>query len=536
MENKGITIIALVITIIVLLILSGVTIKILTGNNGILNKAMEAKKVTEIDSEKEKIQLAVIQTIQDNESFKIEKEQLEQNLITNIGKNETELRENEKGYLVKILKTQRYYSVSENGEVDFIGNASEIEGNMQNIMLGDNLLNSIDLKKNTYISSTNGKENEYSGWTSSNYIDISNYKKILVVSDNDTFLDKYNALYNENKELLRIIEIRKSKVTNELLGEVNVSISIVNLNENEKYIRISQVSEIMNHIKIYPILDENYNNIIELNINRSMLNEYNFEKNIFENDKIKIIKNTYINAINGEEISYNSWDSTDFIDVENYNKIAIAYESVNPVNDYSAMYDSERKYVSKLSIEKNTIDLKKGKIVVLKIPENVKYIRLSKNSGTLDSIKIFPIIENNESIKNYTNQNIRIGESILSDELMISDYYIDTTGGEASYKGWATTDYLNLENYKRILITNNNNKFNAIYDKDKKFIKTLNFSNCNLYNSKIGYVGAEIAYIEVTDVFKYIRLSNNTNKLKNVKIYPISNDDFNKHLIFNIDN
>lgn len=119
---------------------------------------------------------------------------------------------------------------------------------------------------------------------------------------------------------------------------------------------------------------------------------------------------------------------------------------------------------------------------------------------------------------------------------MISDYYIDTTGGEASYKGWSTTDYLNLENYKRILITNNNNEFNAIYDKNKKFIKTLNFLNCNLYNSKIGYVGAEIAYIEVTDIFKYIRLSNNTNKLKNVKIYPISNDDFYKHLIFNIDN
>lgn len=147
MKNKGITIIALVITVIVLLILSGVTIKILTGNNGILNKAMEAKKVTEINSEKGKIQLAVMQTIQDNESFKIEKEQLEQNLITNIGKNETELRENEKGYLVKILKTQRYYSVSENGKVDFTGNASEVEGNMQNIMLGDNLLNSVDLKK-----------------------------------------------------------------------------------------------------------------------------------------------------------------------------------------------------------------------------------------------------------------------------------------------------------------------------------------------------------------------------------------------------
>ena len=41
-EKKGITLIALVITIIVLLILAGVTIATLTGDNGILTKAQEA--------------------------------------------------------------------------------------------------------------------------------------------------------------------------------------------------------------------------------------------------------------------------------------------------------------------------------------------------------------------------------------------------------------------------------------------------------------------------------------------------------------
>lgn len=41
--NKGITLIALVITIIVLLILAGVTIATLTGDNGILTKAQSAK-------------------------------------------------------------------------------------------------------------------------------------------------------------------------------------------------------------------------------------------------------------------------------------------------------------------------------------------------------------------------------------------------------------------------------------------------------------------------------------------------------------
>ena len=45
-EQKGITLIALVITIIVLLILAGVSIAMLTGQNGILTKATTSKTET----------------------------------------------------------------------------------------------------------------------------------------------------------------------------------------------------------------------------------------------------------------------------------------------------------------------------------------------------------------------------------------------------------------------------------------------------------------------------------------------------------
>lgn len=55
--KKGITLIALVITIIVLLILAGVTIATLTGNYGLLTKAGDAKLQSEIAEEKEQIQL-----------------------------------------------------------------------------------------------------------------------------------------------------------------------------------------------------------------------------------------------------------------------------------------------------------------------------------------------------------------------------------------------------------------------------------------------------------------------------------------------
>ena len=58
-ESKGITLIALVITIIVLLILAGVTIATLTGDNGILTKAGDAKTQTEQAKEDENLKIAI---------------------------------------------------------------------------------------------------------------------------------------------------------------------------------------------------------------------------------------------------------------------------------------------------------------------------------------------------------------------------------------------------------------------------------------------------------------------------------------------
>ena len=52
-KNKGITLIALVVTIIILLILAGISIAMLTGQNGILNRAQEAKEKTETSQEDE---------------------------------------------------------------------------------------------------------------------------------------------------------------------------------------------------------------------------------------------------------------------------------------------------------------------------------------------------------------------------------------------------------------------------------------------------------------------------------------------------
>ena len=61
--NKGITLIALVITIIVLLILAGVTIAVLSGDNGILTRAKEAKEKTKQAQEDEKQKLSNMENL-----------------------------------------------------------------------------------------------------------------------------------------------------------------------------------------------------------------------------------------------------------------------------------------------------------------------------------------------------------------------------------------------------------------------------------------------------------------------------------------
>ena len=111
--NNGITLIALVITIIVLLILAGVTIATLTGDNGILTKAQNAKEKNAQKTVEEQINLAV-QASKINEGLVIDKDILEQEL-TNNG---IEIIKSENDELPWTVKKDGYvYTISENGEV-----------------------------------------------------------------------------------------------------------------------------------------------------------------------------------------------------------------------------------------------------------------------------------------------------------------------------------------------------------------------------------------------------------------------------------
>lgn len=62
-RNKGITLIALIITIIILLILAGISIVSLTGKNGILDRTTKAQIDTDIIDTKEQIKLEIMKDL-----------------------------------------------------------------------------------------------------------------------------------------------------------------------------------------------------------------------------------------------------------------------------------------------------------------------------------------------------------------------------------------------------------------------------------------------------------------------------------------
>ena len=137
-NQKGITLIALVITIIVLLILASVSIAMLTGDNGILTRAGDAKIETAVGAVKEQIGLYQIENKMDN------KEVTPENLLAEGKVSRTvQLGEADKYYM--------YYALKENSFEGMQGLGKGNIASLKDVFLIDDNLNV------KYIAS-NGKE------------------------------------------------------------------------------------------------------------------------------------------------------------------------------------------------------------------------------------------------------------------------------------------------------------------------------------------------------------------------------------------
>ena len=117
---KGVTLIALVITIIILLILSGVAIATLTGENGLFARAKQAKENYSISSAKEKLQLAISDLMVEQTS---KGENLTKEDLPKINNNEIDVKSTET-FPVEVICENYIFNVDENFTVTYVREAS----------------------------------------------------------------------------------------------------------------------------------------------------------------------------------------------------------------------------------------------------------------------------------------------------------------------------------------------------------------------------------------------------------------------------
>ena len=137
-KERGITLIALVITIIVLLILAGVSIAMLTGNNGILTQAQKAKNNTEFASAKEKVQIAVMGSYDNSKDLNFEK------LKTEIRNQGGDVKDSGESSILEVSMNGYNYAIQSTGDILEVKKIGEITGQEKsNTLVKDSLGNNI---------------------------------------------------------------------------------------------------------------------------------------------------------------------------------------------------------------------------------------------------------------------------------------------------------------------------------------------------------------------------------------------------------
>ena len=120
-ENNGITLIALIITIIVLLILSGIAIGTLGGENGLFTKTKKAKEKYSVSEAKEKLELEItnLQIEQQGKG-----EELKKGDLPKMNNDEIDVRDTT-NFPIEVIYKNYKFEVDSNFQVTYVGEANE---------------------------------------------------------------------------------------------------------------------------------------------------------------------------------------------------------------------------------------------------------------------------------------------------------------------------------------------------------------------------------------------------------------------------
>ena len=218
-KERGITLIALITTIIVLLILAGISIGAITGSNGIIGQAQSAKEETEIAQEKEIIDISTVEAMGKNNRGNLEEEEF-QNVIDKHTNEKADVTDIGEEFEVLFEESNRYYIVDKDG----------------NILSYDNI--ATDKSPGDITKDENGKElagtadEPYEIWCIE---DLVEYSQMMNSISSSTIADKYIKLCRtlNFKSKLSYVDSETTDYDEFLGGDGNTKL-IEQLSENGK--------------------------------------------------------------------------------------------------------------------------------------------------------------------------------------------------------------------------------------------------------------------------------------------------------------
>lgn len=176
-ENKGITLLALIVTIIVLLILAGISVSALTGDNSIIKQAGNAKNESENAKEREALELAVVKAMGKDQRGNIAEDKLRPELE---GYNAT-IEKIGKRFIVTFNTSGKKYKIDQNGDIDEYNRKVFKEGETTSIYAKLYTDKTLILSSFNYTDPSRTVQTDYSNnktWRSSDFTKIVIYDEI----------------------------------------------------------------------------------------------------------------------------------------------------------------------------------------------------------------------------------------------------------------------------------------------------------------------------------------------------------------------
>ena len=461
---KGITLISLVVTIIVLLILAGISVTTITSNNGILTRAKEAKEQTVIGQEKESVELAYITAAMKKLGDNVTSEELQHELDLSVGANKTQVAGQD---ILQVLFTETEHSYEvENGTVT----KTEIfDANDGFYIAGQKTSMKVYVpKKDAIVSDIILK-----GFvpTLESYVDYYDYTTPQQVLCG---LSKYNNDYLDGLEDLDYIDDNmKQFIKTEFLNTATDS-SYMNISGTPMF-KIQQVDD-----KYYLVMEwdycldkddnENNNNTVFKNAVRisseitftnnfsidSIANIHNGISNGFDSvDDIENFRDTFRNFAN----EFNSKDYTKYtlgdLKVEKNIYECSATESVpiknmipsagETITNFSFIYNN-KEYENKEGLKDfldNIVGFKNKDIITT-------YIMMSWGQGE-ELVNLARVIESITSMSDYYQIPVQIAENKVQNADILTKYLKDSNKLDGLYvKGQRITSKLQYDEFDSI--------------------------------------------------------------------------------------